>query len=714
MKLAWVKVANYRQFVEEEILDVDRWLTIIAGANNSGKTSILELLYNVLYQKNSNFKCEDIPAVNVNSWLSEIQPVFEDVLLQKKLDADNFAERIKKRIMEEGKDFINESYLLHALDMKFCVEYENASENVQKFAEYYMDLDKNQFHFFFRYNFVLNEIKFWNELKNQYAKIRRRYNSICEAKKEGTDTRDRQESFRNMILHIYFRCLEEKAWYCNEDYSIQEKLEKEKIKALFNIRFIQASRRLDDVSNDKNFTLSKEIIEVLEKSEQWTGLMNELPDKVLGQIEKTDVKTTVHQQSIQELDQTVNELLMTNGGKEIKPDLQLDMTEEHIKELLGGVLAAKYKVDDYYLGESSQGLGLSNLIYIHLQIEKFIKEYDEQKVNIFFLEEPEAHMHPQMQQVFMKYLMDRKHEEAEHLQGIVTTHSAEMVGCAGFLPLRVIRTNESGTSRIVDLSSLEDVDKTYDLFFEIGYSEIVFADKVIFYEGDTERMYLRKLLQLKENKTLRKQYIAYIQVGGAYAYNYREILDLLKINALIITDIDYEKDVVEFADIEQSITTNSTIKNFYQDVYGNAVSNITGLYQMKKDLKNVMSDGQLYLAFQGIEDGCTRTLEEAMLCKKYRINVWDKKKKSEWKKLKDTDGLKFSLPQKYNVLKMENGKEKKVQKTYTDDSEMSVRDILRATSGSKTDFMFSVLAHGLEDEMQPDYIREGLKWLRDN
>ena len=64
----------------------------------------------------------------------------------------------------------------------------------------------------------------------------------------------------------------------------------------------------------------------------------------------------------------------------------------------------------------------------------------------------------------------------------------------------------------------------FDWFFEIGYSEIVFADKVIFYEGDTERLFLRKIMTLDKYKELSQQYIAFIQVGGAYAKNYEKLL----------------------------------------------------------------------------------------------------------------------------------------------------------------------------------------------
>lgn len=72
---------------------------------------------------------------------------------------------------------------------------------------------------------------------------------------------------------------------------------------------------------------------------------------------------------------------------------------------------------------------------------------------------------------------------------------------------------------------------------------MIFADKVILYEGDSERLYIRKLIKLPEFLPLNDSYIAFIQVGGAYAHNYLPILRMLKMKTLIITDLDYDKKI---------------------------------------------------------------------------------------------------------------------------------------------------------------------------
>ena len=77
MKLYKMAIKNYRQFQKTDIIYNDT-LTILAGANNSGKTSLIELFNNVFSEKENTFSIEDI-SLSVKGRLIKL---FVEKLLQ--------------------------------------------------------------------------------------------------------------------------------------------------------------------------------------------------------------------------------------------------------------------------------------------------------------------------------------------------------------------------------------------------------------------------------------------------------------------------------------------------------------------------------------------------------------------------------------------------------------------------------------------------------
>lgn len=458
--------------------------------------------------------------------------------------------------------------------------------------------------------------------------------------------------------------------------------------------------------------------------DDWDSVIHTMQDKLTSIIESDKtLKNKIENESTEKLKQTLDELKKTNGGVEEKIQLVFDLNEEVVNSFFKLVIKTKYDVGDITLGENSQGLGYSNLIYLHLQLESFLKKQkgNENKVNLFIIEEPEAHMHPQMQRTFINYL--QKHYMENNLQGIVTTHSADIIKITYFPLIRVIRkstlddgSSELFESKIYDLYKFKleikgetDLERFYESFFNLNLSELIFADRSVLYEGDTERMYIQTIIDMplilkstikNDYEQLSKLYIAYIQVGGAYAHKYKNILKFLQIKSVIFTDLDYRKDFLEIEEILESETSNNALIDYYNDYKESDAKEVLvkELFEWKSERN---SDKELILVqFQDCKDFHSRTLEEAMILKYIKKPINFTKKRREWIKWRDSTGLKISIPRK------------KGDKKLTDNCDISVRDILSSTSNGKTSFMYSVIQSNKVMTTLPTYIEDGLRWLK--
>lgn len=707
MILKKVKIINYRQLQNVE-LDLQNSLTVLAGPNNSGKTTLISVLKGMFYDKKLRFNYSDIPTNLSTAWVDKILPVFQPIMI--KHDKETGIREIIKQISFNG--IFATEYVMESFQARIQVDYNPVSDNIQYFADYLMDLDETKHSFYFIYTYEPSVSSFEKDLNEQYDKMAARFRDIDNP--DGVEKDTKRYFLKEELLKLYCNASIEKCYFCNSNYENVNSMEVSAFKKLFNFQNIPAIRELDDSESDSSKGISKRVIALLKDNVTWVEATKRLPDLLMNDIENSGAKKEIKNSSIKSLDDTIRNISKTSGGYIGKLQLEMDVNEDDVEDFIQRITRAKYDIDGLLLNEESQGLGFSNLIYLHMRLEEFYKSIDSNKVNVFFIEEPESHMHPQMQKVFIRFL--KKYYIDKKLQGLITTHSNEIARMVGLDSLRVIRQTGKSQSELFNLNKfrnsiknkkIKNVDNEsafllenfFDWFFEIGYSELIFADKVVLYEGDSERLYIRKLLGLSDLSSLYDSYISFIQVGGAYAHNYLPMLTMLKMKTLIITDLDYDKAVITLDAVKNSKSSNATINHCYKlvcpDKEEKFTPTIRDLYNLQREDKVVLYDGLVYLAFQD-EDSTARTLEEAMFNKLLGYNAFKKIKRSKWKAIRKDNKLTFTIPNNKEVEK---------------DSEYSVREIVEATSNNKTDFMYSVILGGNEEKMLPDYIKKGLLWL---
>lgn len=707
-----LEIQHYKQLNDVSI-DLSQKTSVLAGPNNSGKTSIILLLKRILSDSNFSLKAEDFNIYNLTKWKTATLEFFKNPDMSNPQFLTNYKDEIEN----------NSGLAIPEITVKIQVDYDE-NDDISNFVDYLLDLDSEKNSFYFLYVIKLDIDKF-----------------IKSFSEEGR-TGEQLDVLINQITRMYCQNSNPHIYYCDSSFSVCNEIADHRIfRNLFNFKYIPAARLLEDNENKKH-ALSKGLISYVRDDAPWQSMLKNLSQKLLSTINDSDAHKLLSSKAEISINNIVQSISKSNGGNTGKINLNTELSESDVLDFINTTTQAKYTTTNpenlqdmtFSLNESSQGLGYSNLVFLHTEIESFLKNKqthnNNQKVSILVIEEPESHMHPQMQYVFANQLLEIY--EKQNLQGVITTHSTQIVRGVDMRNLRVIRAQTIFNSKVYDLSRFveEAVDEdvpheraeseilNFKTFFEyVGFANLIFADKAILFEGDTERLYLKHLIKnVPSLVSLRDKYIAYIQIGGAYAHKYTKIIEFLQLKSLIITDIDYLKEVNSVSMLNKSTTTNSAINEFYTEnfkkmhngrqpkgkatlkmiyhwltkennvIYSSNITTINNLTK-RKDL--------IFLSCQTKRDRFTRTLEAAMLSKYFRMKPFQTFSHEKWGSLKNESRLKFSIPNKQSG----------------EDSQKSLIDILHSTVNNKTDFMFSVLLEHKALEMMPNYILRGLRWL---
>lgn len=118
MILKKVKITNYRQLQNVE-LDMQDSLTVLAGPNNSGKTTLISVLKGMFCDKKLSFNYSDIPIQLSSDWLDKILPIFQAVMI--KYDRESGVREIITKISNDDK-FIAD-YIMDSFQAQIQVDY---------------------------------------------------------------------------------------------------------------------------------------------------------------------------------------------------------------------------------------------------------------------------------------------------------------------------------------------------------------------------------------------------------------------------------------------------------------------------------------------------------------------------------------------------------------------------------------------------------------
>lgn len=199
------------------------------------------------------------------------------------------------------------------------------------------------------------------------------------------------------------------------------------------------------------------------------------------------------------------------------------------------------------------GLGYNNLIYTATVLGdlKRKRELEPETYIALLIEEPEAHLHPQLQNIFFNYLSGLNNLG---FQVFITSHSPTITAKATLDSL-IILQNQDATIHSFSLkkSALSPHHKKYlHKFLDVTKSQLFFANGVIIVEGISEALLLPEFAKIiGEDYNLEKNGIELVNINGvafshfAHLFNPDEEKERLQCRCAILTDDDRGDDEQE-------------------------------------------------------------------------------------------------------------------------------------------------------------------------
>lgn len=224
---------------------------------------------------------------------------------------------------------------------------------------------------------------------------------------------------------------------------------------------------------------------------------------------------------------------------------------------------------ELHLPEESNGLGYQNLISMVFRLMSYRDAWMRVRkaqsrisatefvppLHLVLIEEPEAYLHTQVQQVFIReaYEILRNHNQLRSnkklsTQLVVSTHSSHIAHECEFSSLRYFRRMPADkadipTSNVVSLTKVfgdgDETKRFVTRYLKVTHCDLFFADAAILVEGPAERLLVPHFVRRKSKyRYLRESYVTWLEITGSHAHRLRTLIEHLGLLTLIIGDLD--------------------------------------------------------------------------------------------------------------------------------------------------------------------------------
>lgn len=703
MKLANVKVDGYR-LLDSFKMDLRDDLSLVIGRNNTGKTSLLNVMASFLRSSGSTFAYEDFSLGS--------QIALRDAL-------------------DKGVDFKSLDPFKISLELE--IEY-NEMDNLRNLSKVMVDLSPDARKVNIKFACEITEDSF-SRLSKDVLKSLSAIEEATETKLEGKSRRAEIMRFLSKMLNKYLTTEITSIDPRGEADHLDLSNDKALLRTILRFEYVSAKRSVEnrDATRSSGGAHSRSLSQLSSDyfdDHGGSGEESEAFIKLVSQASATDRTFTDTYRTV--FEDIVKKIKLFGGSAGFTDQIHV-VSEIQPEQLLRNSTSVRYGAADVSLPEDHNGLGYLNLIAIIMEVEIRLRrmqrndsDHTPADINLLFIEEPEAHTHPQLQTVFVKQIkkliLDHKNNNSLSLQTIITTHSPHITAESDFSDIKYFRRVDDERVEARNMTDLEakygkkvDSYRFLKQYLTLTRAELFFAEKAVLIEGDTERILMRAMMRKLDSADsehqmpISSQNVSVVEVG-AHSQVFDDFIEFTGLKTLIITDIDSAK-VVESETgkkkfepcpvVEGTHTSNSSLKHFL-NLKDSALGEDGDLKQLRElpDVQKKLSkrsgswqadteQPSLFVAYQTDEaDYEARSYEDSFI----QLN-----RKFIESMLDEFHGL----------------KNKKHFKDQSKDSYFLADKCVNKKTHFALDVIYLEASSEGEDWQVPDYIVEGLRWLRD-
>lgn len=506
MKVSSVAIRNFRR-LENVQIDIEEKESIFVGSNNSGKTSATAVFRCFLGGR--DFKIHDFSVARI-------------------ADFDTFT------TTEDGTHLPKIS-----LDLWFTIDPESIGfgrvftllPNLSDFARVGI-----------RLSYEVSEV----------SKLCESYDAAYPPKEDGTRSKSLSQYLSldgNLSRHfaVCYYSLDEKIHEGAPSEILSSYLDpdegKRLLKQLIRVEFVDAQRNINDDNSSRSNRLSSAFATFYQKNLEQVGHAADAHSV----IDENNKQLTDHY--AKQFAPLIN--LIKHLGVPSINDRELQIISSLSPETaLRGNTELLY-IDPnrkHELPELYNGLGFKNLIYMAIQARHFHSQWVMTTDNrplclMIFIEEPEVHLHAQVQQTFISNIWQVINQSAEAAgepnlvpQLVVTTHSSHIMEAVDFEKVRYFQrchsegevetTGISNASMVRSLRAFQPNVETIDgkvippseslaflkRYLRLTHCDLFFADAGILVEGAVEKLLMPTMIG-RAAERLRTVYLTVLEVG---------------------------------------------------------------------------------------------------------------------------------------------------------------------------------------------------------